>query len=103
MIVTPHNVSEPETIGLSLPCGGGNFSFIVGMSIDEAPIKAAITPATPFVYVPICNIANHTFNATGLRCSSPTKKQNTNIKMPLAVNSMFPSRCRETTSRLKAG
>jgi hypothetical protein len=35
-MVTPHNLSEPETIGLSVPPGGGNFSLIVGMSFDEA-------------------------------------------------------------------
>jgi hypothetical protein len=37
-MVTPHNLSEPETIGLSVPPGGGNFSLIVGMSFDEAPM-----------------------------------------------------------------
>ena len=66
MMVTPHNRSEPVTIGLSVPCGGGNFSLIVGMSVDEAPMKAAATPAAPFVHVPICNVANHTFRAAGV-------------------------------------
>jgi hypothetical protein len=47
MMVTPHTLSEPETIGLSVPLGGGNFSLIVGMSFDEAPMKAAATPAAP--------------------------------------------------------
>src|SRR5436309_13261817 len=42
MIVTPHNRSEPETIGLSAPCGGGNFSLIVGMSINvPGPVNSA--------------------------------------------------------------
>jgi hypothetical protein len=88
MMVTPHNLSEPETIGLSVPFGGGNFSLIVGMSFDEAPMKAAATPAAPFAHVPICRVANHNFNAAGLRQSSLTRKPNATIKTPLAVNSM---------------
>ena len=88
MMVTPHNLSEPETIGLSVPCGGGNFSLSVGMSFDEAPMKAAAMPAAPFAHVPICSVANHTFNAAGLRRSSMTTKPNATIKTPLAVNSM---------------
>src|SRR6185437_9932945 len=88
MMVTPHNWSEPETIGLSAPCGGGNFSLIVGMSFDEAPMKAPASPAAPFVHVPICNIANHTFHVSGLSLSSRTKKPNATIKTPLAVNSI---------------
>jgi len=66
MMVTPHNRSVLVTIGLSDPFGGGNFSVIVGMSFDEAPMKAAATPAAPLVHVPICKVANHTFNAAGL-------------------------------------
>ena len=58
------------------------------MSFDEAPMKAATTPAAPFVQVPICIVANHTFNAAGLRRSSVTNKPNATIKTPLAVNSM---------------
>src|SRR6185369_9697861 len=88
MMVTPHNWSEAETIGLSVPWGGGNFSLSVGMSFDEAPMKAAATPAAPFVQVPICSVANHTFNAAGLRRSSVTRNPNATINTPLAVNSM---------------
>ncbi len=88
MMVTPHNLSEPETIGLSVPPGGGNFSLMVGMSFDEAPMKAAAAPAAPFAHVPICNIANHSFNAVGLNWSSLTRNPNATIKTPLAVNSM---------------
>lgn len=88
MMVTAHNRSKPETIGLSVPCGGGNFSLIVGMSFDEAPMKAPAIPAAPFVHVPICNVANHTFNAVALRWSSLTKKPNAIINTPLTVNSM---------------
>ncbi len=95
MIVTPHNISEPETIGLSVPCGGGNFSLIVGISFDEAPMKAAATPAAPLVHVPICSIANHTFSPAGLRQSSWTRNANATIRMPLAVN----SRCAMTIPR----
>src|ERR1051326_8048 len=88
MIVTPHNCSDAETIGLSTPFGGGNFSLIVGMSFDEAPVKAPITPAAPFAHVPICNVANHIFHAIGLKRSSLTKKPNATIRTPLAVNSI---------------
>ena len=100
MIVTPHNKSEPETIGLSAPCGGGNFSLIVGMSFDETPMKAAATPAAPFIHVPICNVPNHTFNAAGLRRSSLTRKPNATIKTPLAVNSRFDVAITEEAVRL---
>ncbi len=68
--------------------GGGNFSLIVGMSFDEAPMKAAATPAAPFAQVPICSVANHAFNAAGLSRSSLTRNPNATIKTPLAVNSM---------------
>ena len=44
MMVTPHNWKEPETMGLSAPCGGGNVSLIVGMSFDETPMKTAVIP-----------------------------------------------------------
>src|ERR1035441_4884077 len=87
-MVTPHNLSEPETIGLSVPPGGGNFSLIVGMSFDEAPMKAPARPAAPFAHVPICSVANHTFNAAGLSRSSLTRNPNATIKTPFAVNSM---------------
>jgi len=87
-MVTPHNRSVLVTIGLSAPFGGGNFSVIVGISFDEAPTRAAATPARPLVHVPICKVANQTFNATGPRWSSLTRKPKATIKTPLAVNSM---------------
>jgi hypothetical protein len=56
MTFTPHS-SRLVATRLSTPCGGGNFSFNVGMSFDEDPLKAAASPAAPLVQVPSCSVA----------------------------------------------
>src|SRR6185312_9116013 len=88
MIVMPQSCRRPETNGFSVPLGGGNFSLSVGISLDDAPMNAAATPAAPLVQVPICKRANHTHNNARPNASWPTRKPNATIKTPFAVNSM---------------